>query len=292
MSDAPGNEVAKSGQNIHERLADLVLQDPAREVADLGAGEGRTLAEVARRSPGSALTAIDLDDAALATLSTTLPHARTLRHDLAEGLPMTDRSVDVVVSHNTLECLLDPAPLLDEIARVLRPRGRVVLGHTDFETIVVATADRELSRRVLLTYAELPVLYRHMATADAQMGRRLAGLVRRSSLQLETVRAHTTVLPTLAEAQAARLTEVAMAVERSARGGLGHVTVAEIQTWTDQLEAAERDGDFLFSETAYLLTATANSASPLRSSAHRTSPVTSATRGRTHQVNPRGWRFG
>ena len=133
---------------------------------------------------------------------------------------------------------------------------------------MVNVQDRELSRRVLLTYAELPVLYRYMATADAQMGRRLAGLVRHSTLHLESVRAHTTVLPTLAEAQAARLAEVAMAVARSAHRDLGHVTVAELETWTEQLQAAERDGNFLFSETAYLLTATATtrqpSASPTR----------------------------
>ncbi len=243
--------------SIHECLAELVLRGPGDQIVDVGAGEGRTLIEVARRSPGSALTAVDLDGEALATLSVALPHARTLRHDLAEGLPFADGSMDVLVSHNTLECLLDPAALLGDVARVLRPGGRAVLGHTDFETIVVAVDDRELTRRMLLTYAELPVLYRHMATADAQMGRRLAGLVRRSPLSLETVRAFTTVLPSLAEAQAARLAEVVMAVRRGAMRGLGHVTVAEIETWTEQLQAAERDGGFLFSETAYLLTATA-----------------------------------
>ena len=257
MSSGVEDDLKGAGRSIHECLADLVLQGPTDQVVDLGAGEGRTLVEVARRSPHSALMAIDLDDDALATLSATLPHTRTRRHDLAQGLPLDDASVEVVVSHNTLECLLDPAALLRDVARVLRPGGRAVLGHTDFETIVVAVEDRELTRRVLLTYAELPVLYRHMATADAQMGRRLAGLVRRSPLQLETVRAHTTVFPFLAEARAARLAEVVMAVRRSARRGVGHVTVAEIEAWTDQLQAAERDGDFLFSETAYLLTATA-----------------------------------
>ncbi len=88
---------------------------------------------------------------------------------------------------------------------MLRPDGRVVLGHTDFETIVVTTADRDLTRRVLLTYAQLPVLYRYMAAADAQMGRRLPGLVRRSGLQLGVVEAHTTVVPSLSGAAALRL---------------------------------------------------------------------------------------
>ena len=121
MSGVSDDEAAESPSGIHECLADLVLQGLANEVVDLGAGEGRTLIEIARRAPGSVLTAIDLDDQALANLWSTLPNARTLRHDLAEVLPLADGSVDVVVSHNTLECLLDPAALLREIARVLRP---------------------------------------------------------------------------------------------------------------------------------------------------------------------------
>lgn len=70
-------------QDVHERLAELVLSGPADEVVDLGAGQGHTLVEVARRSPQSGVTAVDLAEDALAVLSASLP----------------------------LECLLDPAAL-------------------------------------------------------------------------------------------------------------------------------------------------------------------------------------
>ncbi len=240
---------------VHERLADLALRGLAVEVVDLGAGQGRTLVEVARRAPESRLTAIDLDPDALAALGARLPQARLLRHDLAKPLPLSDGSVDVVVSHNTLECLLNPGALLMEIARVLHPDGRAVLGHTDFETIVVTIADRDLARRVLLTYAQLPALYRYMATADAQMGRRLPGLVRRSRLQLDSIEAHTTVVPSLSGAAAVRLEEVTRTVRRSAAAGRGHVTEAELDRWTAELHAAQDAGDFLFAETAFLVTA-------------------------------------
>ncbi len=244
--------------DVHQRLTDLALGGPAgaaMEVVDLGAGQGRTLVEVARRAPGNRFTAIDLNGDALDALAARLPQTRILQHDLAQPLPLPDRSVDIVISHNTLECLLDPSALLSEIAQVLRPDGRAVLGHTDFETIVVVTANRDLTRRVLLTYAELPVLYRHMAAADAQMGRRLPGLVRRSGLQLEDVEAHTTVVPSLSEAAAVRLEEIERAVRRSANAGRGHVTVAELEDWMAQLHAAQDAGDFLFAETAFLVSA-------------------------------------
>ncbi|MDP9434858.1 MAG: methyltransferase domain-containing protein [Actinomycetota bacterium] len=108
---------------VHERLADLALHGPAVEVVDLGAGQGRTLVEVAHRAPASRLTAIDLDADALAALGARLPQARLLRHDLADPLPLPDDSLDVVVSHNTLECLLDPGALLTEMPGCSAPVG-------------------------------------------------------------------------------------------------------------------------------------------------------------------------
>ncbi|WP_018504208.1 methyltransferase domain-containing protein [Parafrankia discariae] len=240
---------------VHSLIADLTLDGPAGTVVDLGAGDGGTLAAIRGRSPASLLTALDVDDTALAALAARLPDTRIVRHDLAGRLPLPDGGVDVVVSHNTLECLTDPPALLADVARALRPGGRAVLGHTDFESILVATENRDLSRRVLLTYAELPVLYRHMAAADPQMGRRLAGLVRRSPLRLESVHAHTTVLSTLSEATTLRLGEVAVAVRRSARRGLGHVTVGEVDEWQEQLRSADATGEFFFSETAFVVTA-------------------------------------
>ncbi|CAO5186180.1 Methyltransferase type 11 [Frankia sp. AiPs1] len=242
-------------RSVQDLLAELVVDGPARQVADLGAGSGPTLVEIARRSPGSRLTAVDVDEAALGRLALRLPTARIVRHDLAEPLTLAEGSLDVVVSHNTLECLADPAALLGEVARVLRPGGRAVLGHTDFDTIVVTTSDRDLARRVLRTYAELPVPYPHMAATDPQTGRRLAGLVRRGPLRLDTVHAHTTVIPTLPEALAHRLREVHTAVRRCAARGRGEVTPAEADAWCDELYAAEATGDFLFSETAFLVTA-------------------------------------
>lgn len=240
----------------HETLADLALAAPCVDLLDLGCGSGTTLERIATRDPEVNLTGLDLDPDALHSLVTRLPRVHTLRHDLAEGMPLPTGGVDVVLCHNTLECLLNPAALLTEIHRVLRPHGRAVLGHTDFETIVVTTADRDLARRVLLTYAQLPVLYRHMAAADPQMGRRLPGLVRHSPLHLTAVQAHTTVTTALEGAALARTREIEAAVRRSARRGLGHVDPAELDRWTEELHAADAAGDFLFSETAYLLTAT------------------------------------
>ncbi|MDP9428089.1 MAG: class I SAM-dependent methyltransferase [Actinomycetota bacterium] len=118
------------------------MVDGAEQVVDLGAGQGRTLVEVAHRAPRCRLTGIDLNPHALKAMAARLPQARGVRHDLADPLPLADSSVDAVISHNTMECLQDPGALLTEITRVLRPQGRVVLGHTDFPRPACARRER------------------------------------------------------------------------------------------------------------------------------------------------------
>jgi hypothetical protein len=70
----------------------------------------------------------------------------------------------------------------------------MVLGHTDFDTIVVASEDRDLTRRVLRTYTDLPVMYRHMARRRAD-GPAVARADPRQFAALQAIHAHTTVLP-------------------------------------------------------------------------------------------------
>ncbi|MDP9396689.1 MAG: hypothetical protein M3P96_02120 [Actinomycetota bacterium] len=53
----------------------------------------------------------------------------------------------------------------------------------------------------------------------------------------------------------ALLAEVTRTVRRSAAAGLGHVSFAELERWVAELHAAQDAGEFLFAETAFLVTA-------------------------------------
>ncbi|KJE19350.1 hypothetical protein FF36_06367, partial [Frankia torreyi] len=59
----------------------------------------------------------------------------------------------------------------------------------------------------------------------------------------------------LAEAADLRLREVATAIRSAADQGLGGVTPTEVDRWWSDLEAADAADEFLFSETAYIVTA-------------------------------------
>ncbi|MFJ5927911.1 methyltransferase domain-containing protein [Kitasatospora sp. NPDC092948] len=106
----------------------------------------------------------------------------TIVADLRDPLPCSDESVDVVLSYNTIECLPNPHEMLAEVARILRPGGRAVIAHVDFDSIVVAGADTDLDRRVCHAFADDAQSW--MDHADGRIGRKLGLLLARSSLEL------------------------------------------------------------------------------------------------------------
>jgi SAM-dependent methyltransferase len=101
----------------------------SRRVLEVGCGMGTDLARFARH--GATVFGVDLTPRHLA-----ITRARLLNEDViprlvrgdAEHLPMGDGTVDLVYSFGVLHHTPDITKALDEIHRVLRPGGRLVLG--------------------------------------------------------------------------------------------------------------------------------------------------------------------
>ena len=115
---------------------DLLDLRPGMTVLDLGCGEGRHAFEALRR--GARVVAIDhgahevettrhwLTAIAEAGEAPTGAAAEVVRGDLL-ALPVPDASVDRVIASEVLEHIPDDATALAEIARVLKPGGRVAV---------------------------------------------------------------------------------------------------------------------------------------------------------------------
>ena len=159
---------------------------PADGVAvDLGCGRGDDLRALAARQPTPAARYLGLDASAQ---SVTAARAMTADRrvafavaDLDAALPLADASVDLVVSHNLLECLADRDAFVREVARVLRPDGQVVVGHWDWDTQCWDATDQALVRRLVGAYADWQQAW--MAHADGWMGRRLHGVFTAGALR-------------------------------------------------------------------------------------------------------------
>jgi len=94
-------------------------------VVEAGVGEGYGAAMLERTGAGRVL-GLDLDLPTLHHLRATHAGVDAVRANLV-ALPLGDRSVDVVVSAQTVEHLWDQDGFLAECARVLVPRGRLLL---------------------------------------------------------------------------------------------------------------------------------------------------------------------
>ncbi len=95
-----------------------------QSVLDVACGAGFGL-EMLREARAKAI-GVDYDAAALHEVRRLQPTSRLVRGDAA-CLPLTDASIDLAVSFETLEHVPDAQALVREIRRVLKPGGRLVL---------------------------------------------------------------------------------------------------------------------------------------------------------------------
>ena len=101
-----------------------------RDVLDVASGEGygtALLAQVARSATGVEIAA---DAVTHATNSYTRANLNFLRGD-ARALPLQNASCDVVVSFETIEHFAEQRQFLEEVHRVLRPGGLLVVSTPD-----------------------------------------------------------------------------------------------------------------------------------------------------------------
>jgi SAM-dependent methyltransferase len=102
---------------------DWLLPRGARDVLDLGAGTGKLTTRLVER--GLSVVAVDPIPEMLEVLSTSLPNTPALL-GTAEEIPLPDNSVDAVLVAQAWHWF-DPARAIPELARVLRPGGRLGL---------------------------------------------------------------------------------------------------------------------------------------------------------------------
>lgn len=217
-------------------------------VVDLGCGSGLTLRALRERlGPQVELVGVDRKQPAFDDTLAADANVRGVAADLRERLPFEDASFEAALCHNTLECLPDKQAFLRDVARVLRPGGHLLLGHTDFDTMVFNSSDLELTRR--LVHANADTQEKWMDASDGTIGRKLVALARRSPFELSETFAWVT-LDTEFEQDS-----VAHNAVRSIGGAVRRDHGAELATrfdeWVDELRTLAERGEFLFSVNDY-----------------------------------------
>ncbi|MFJ9365872.1 methyltransferase domain-containing protein [Nocardia sp. NPDC101769] len=162
---------------------------PGDTVVDLGCGPGADLAALADATePDGLVIGIDIDAAAVAEASA--QHSADSRiklyHNDIHELFLPDVSADRARTDRVLQHVAEPAVVLHEIRRVLRPHARAVFAEPDWETLVVDHHDQELSRAYTHFVADI-------AVRNGAIGRKLPALALQSGFDVSDVLPITTV---------------------------------------------------------------------------------------------------
>lgn len=151
------------------------------EAADLGCGPGDLVLELARLAPGLHVTGIDLASEMLAQAGARaeelgLGDRVTFRLGDAQRIPFPDASLDLVISTLSLHHWSAPVAVLDEIARVLRPGG----------ALLVWDLRRDLAAPLylLLWFATHVVVPRALRRVNEPLGSRNAAYTPQEAAQL------------------------------------------------------------------------------------------------------------
>ena len=102
-------------------------------VLEIGAAEGQNACELARR--GLDVVALEPSPGMVARAATNGAEAGVrvaLVRGIAERLPFTDGRFGRVLCESALDHLVDPRRAIGEMARVLRPDGRLVIGFVNY----------------------------------------------------------------------------------------------------------------------------------------------------------------
>lgn len=140
---------------VNEALVDTLAPVAGEHILEVGCGSGVLCRQVAPGViPGGKITGVDISPEFLKIAQSQIPHT-DLSNSIqwgagqAELLPFRDASFDGVFAARLLLHVPDPQAVLNELVRVVRPGGRVMVMDWDFDTVAVDHPNRDLTRRIL-----------------------------------------------------------------------------------------------------------------------------------------------
>jgi SAM-dependent methyltransferase len=163
-------------QLLNEKVLVLldIKTDKKYSILDFGCGSGQLLDSLSQVVSGqSTLTAIDASKEVIDQAKAKLPNIHFCQELFIDSFSFPDASFDIIISVDTLECILDQESLLSETYRILKPNGKVVFAHWDWDTQVYNSAHKDIIRKFVTRFSDWQQPW--MDSSDGLMGRKLWG---------------------------------------------------------------------------------------------------------------------
>ena len=231
---------------VNAALVNALAPVAGEQVLEVGCGSGVLCRQIAPKViPGGKITGVDISPEFLRIAqgyAVSAGLSATIQWDAgqADVLPFRDASFDEVFAARLLLHVSDPQAVLNELARVVRPGGRVVVMDWDFGTVALDHSDRELTRRLLHWRCD-----HHGGNnwSGRQLWRRMA------ATKLVSVKAVPMV--SVARRENDSLTLSLFKAAQVARDG-GAISPNEYDTWVGELKSSLATGSF-FASIVYFI---------------------------------------
>ncbi|MFO1417999.1 MAG: class I SAM-dependent methyltransferase [Methylotetracoccus sp.] len=227
---------------------ELMRLRPGASALEIGCGTGDDAVALARLvGPQGRVTAVDRSRAMLDQAEQTsrgLDLALHFEQADARRLPYGNDRFDAARVDRTLQHIAEPAAVIGEMARVVRPGGRVVAMEPDWETFTVDSTNRALTRTLMNHWCD--------SFPAGWIGRALSGYFAAAGLTEIDVLPVTLVLREFA------LADQILDLVQTARSAL-QADIAEaaaVDAWLGELAEADRAGAFFCSFTAFIVAGT------------------------------------
>ncbi|HLX43580.1 MAG TPA: methyltransferase domain-containing protein [Bryobacteraceae bacterium] len=223
-------------------ILDGLRLQPGANVLDIGCGMGADAFDLAARvGPGGHVTGVDFSESLIAEADRrgagrNLPV--TFEVGDAQALRFPDSFFDAVRTERMLMHVPDPDKALSEMARVLRPGGRMAVHDFDWETQFCDSPHKETTRKIALSFCD--------GMKNGWIGRRLPRLFRENgmtdvSVSLQAITVSYDFLQLLLGGHVARAVSA------------GVLSEPEADRWWTHLAQANADGNFLYGFTAFVI---------------------------------------
>ncbi|AKB80726.1 hypothetical protein MSBR3_0148 [Methanosarcina barkeri 3] len=237
-------------KGIQSHILSFIDFSKASTFLDIGCGKGYDLIEISNRAYKEAkLYGVDVKTNLIefAKMQTERDCRFTFDvYDVEDGLKFEDESIDVIVSCNVLECIKNKSKLLHEIHRVLKPDGKIIMAHFDWDTQIFNAFDKNLYRKLITTYNDWQQPW--MNDCDAWMGRKISGIFNETGLFNGTM---FTYVVTESEYKEGFRGYSLINEEFKALVEKGIIENTEFELFKDQITQIEKTGHYFYSINLY-----------------------------------------
>ncbi|MGH3078479.1 MAG: methyltransferase domain-containing protein [Gaiellaceae bacterium] len=225
-----------------QRVAELLEPSQSGKYLEVGCGTGADALELASQF-GVSVAGVDASSAMVHEARRR--GLRDARVASADALPFDTSSFDGSWADRVFQHLASPVDALDEMVRVTKPGGRIVVADPDYDTQVVDVPDQELARRVLRFRADV-------ALRNGTIAHRMGGLFADAGLTDVVVEAAPVVVrdPAALDNAMGLRTWAGVARERDM------LAAEDAESWERAIDDAVAAGRFLYAFSIFVTAGT------------------------------------